>query len=40
MASLNIHVVPLVVTLEGTLYREGVDVQPGEFYRLLAATEN
>jgi hypothetical protein len=39
MAGLNIHVVPLVVTLEGTSYREGVDVQPGEFYRLLAATD-
>ena len=40
MASLNIHVVPLVVTLEGASYREGVDIQPGEFYRLLAATDS
>ena len=40
MASLNIHVVPLVVTLEGSSYREGVDIQPGEFYRLLAATDS
>jgi len=40
MASLNIHVVPLVVTLEGTSYREGVDIQPGEFYGLLAATDS
>ena len=40
MAGLNIHVVPLVVTLEGTSYREGVDIQPGEFYRLLAATDS
>ena len=40
MASLNIHVVPLVVTLDGTSYREGVDIQPGEFYRLLAATDS
>jgi DegV family protein with EDD domain len=40
MASLNIHVVPLVVTLDGKSYREGVDVQPGEFYRLLAATDS
>ena len=39
MAGLNIHVVPLVVTFEGTSYREGVDVQPGEFYRLLAASD-
>ena len=37
---LNIHVVPLVVTLEGESYREGVDIQPGEFYRLLAATDS
>jgi len=40
MASLNIHVVPLVVTLDGKSYREGVDIQPGEFYRLLAATDS
>jgi DegV family protein with EDD domain len=40
VAELNIHVVPLVVTLEGKSYREGVDIQPGEFYRLLAATDS
>jgi DegV family protein with EDD domain len=39
-AELHIHVVPLVVTLEGKSYREGVDIQPGEFYRLLAATDS
>ena len=39
MAELRIHVVPLVVTLEGTSYREDVDIQPDEFYRLLAATD-
>ena len=38
MAELNIHVVPLVVTLDDKSYREGVDIQPNEFYRLLAAT--
>ena len=38
IAELNIHVVPLVVTLEGRSYREGVDIQQEEFYRLLAAT--
>ncbi len=38
MAELNIHVVPLVVTLDDKSYREGVDIQPGEFYPLLAAT--
>jgi DegV family protein with EDD domain len=40
VAKLNIHVVPLVVTLEGKSYREGVDIQPGEFYGLLAATDS
>ncbi|MBU0703165.1 MAG: DegV family protein, partial [Chloroflexi bacterium] len=35
-----IHIVPLVVTLEGKSYREGVDLQPDEFYRLLAATDS
>ena len=36
-AELNIHIVPLVVTLDGKSYREGVDLQPCEFYPLLAA---
>jgi DegV family protein with EDD domain len=40
MAGLNIHVVPLVVTLDGKSYREDVDIQPDEFYRLLAATDS
>ena len=40
VAELRIHVVPLVVTLEGTSYREDVDIQPDEFYRLLAATDS
>ena len=39
LAELNIHVVPLTVILEGKSYREGVDIQPDEFYRLLAATD-
>jgi DegV family protein with EDD domain len=37
---LNVHTVPLVVTLDGKSYREGIDIQPDEFYRLLAATES
>jgi DegV family protein with EDD domain len=37
---LGIHVVPLVVTLDGRSYREDVDIQPDEFYRLLAATDS
>jgi len=39
-AEQNIHVVPLIVTLEGKSYRESVDIQPDEFYRLLAATDS
>jgi len=39
-AALDIHIVPLIVTLEGKSCREGVDIQPGEFYRLLAATDS
>jgi len=38
-ADLNIHIVPLNVTLDGKSYREGVDIQPDEFYRLLAASD-
>jgi len=40
MSALNIHVVPLTVTLGGKSYREGVDIQPVEFYRLLGATSD
>ena len=39
VVELDIHVVPLVVTLDGESYREDVDIQPGEFYRLLAASD-
>ena len=39
-AELGIHIVPLIVTLEGRSYREGVDIQAEEFYRLLAATDS
>jgi DegV family protein with EDD domain len=37
---LDIHTVPLVVTLDGTAYREGVDIEVDEFYQMLAATES
>ena len=40
MAGLDIHLVPLTLTLDGKSYRSGVDIQPDEFYRLLAATES
>lgn len=36
---LNFHVVPLSVTLEDSTYREGVDIQPVEFYELLGGTD-
>jgi len=39
LAELNISVVPLIVTLEGKTYREGVDIVPDEFYRLLETTQ-
>jgi len=35
---LNIHVVPLTVTLEGKTYREGIDIDPEEFYDRLDAS--
>jgi DegV family protein with EDD domain len=40
LAELDIHVVPLVVTLDGQPFRENVDIQSDEFYRLLAATDS
>ena len=35
----NVHVVPLIVSLEGKTYREGVDIAPAEFYQLLEKSE-
>jgi DegV family protein with EDD domain len=40
LAELNIHVVPLVVTVNGQSYREDVDIRSDEFYRLLAGTDS
>ena len=40
MADLNIHIVPLVVTLDGTSYREDIDIQASDFYPLLEATDS
>lgn len=37
---LNIHFAPLRITLEGKTYSSGMDIQPGEFYRLLSETES
>jgi DegV family protein with EDD domain len=39
-AELNIHIVPLIVTLEGKSYHEGVDIHPDEFYSLLGASDS
>ena len=39
-AGLNYHVVPLVVTLDGKSYRENIDIQKDDFYRLLVASDN
>ena len=40
MAGLDIHLVPLVITLDDKSYRSGVDIQPDEFYQLLTATDS
>jgi len=39
MERLNIHMVPLLITLDGKTYRSGEDIQPAEFYKLLDTTE-
>jgi DegV family protein with EDD domain len=40
ITDLNIHIVPLSVTLDGKTYHEGVDIEPEEFYRLLSLTSS
>jgi len=40
LAELNIHIVPLIVSLDGKSYREGVDIEPEAFYRLLAESDD
>jgi DegV family protein with EDD domain len=40
LANLNIHVVPLTITLDGRSYREGIDIDPEDFYQLLASSKN
>jgi DegV family protein with EDD domain len=40
LAELDISVVPLVVTLEGKSYHEGIDITPDEFYPLLEASKH
>lgn len=38
VARYSIRVVPLTLILEGQTYRDGVDIQPDEFYRRLSAS--
>lgn len=40
LADLNIHVVPLVVSLDGKSYREGIDISNEDFYKLLEASNS
>ncbi len=40
LEGLDIHSVPLTFTLNGKTYRSGEDVQPQEFYQMLAATDS
>ena len=39
-AELNIHIVPMNVSLDGKTYREGVDIEPKAFYDFLAKTDS
>ena len=39
-AKFNTHVVPLNVTLDGETYREGIDIEPKDFYDLLEKSGN
>jgi DegV family protein with EDD domain len=39
LAQYDITTIPLVVTMAGRSYRDGVDLSPDEFYRLLAAQQ-
>ncbi len=39
MAGLEIHLAPLLLTLDGQTYHSGVDIQPDEFYALLEASK-
>ena len=40
LADMDIHVVPLTVTLNGKTYHEGVDINPEKLYHLLTTTPN
>jgi len=36
----NIHIVPLVVNIDGEVYRENLDITPKEFYKKMAISKN
>jgi DegV family protein with EDD domain len=40
IAELGCHVMPLTISLDGKDYKSGVDLQPADFYALLANTES
>jgi DegV family protein with EDD domain len=40
MAELNINVVPLMVTLDGKTYRDGMDINRSEFFHLLKSSKD
>jgi len=39
LKGIELYQVPLLITLNGKTYRSGEDIDPGEFYRLLAGSE-
>jgi len=39
-AEYKVHIVPLSVTLDGKSYKEGIDIEPKDFYDILAATDS
>ena len=40
LTGLDLHFIPLTFTLDGKTYRSGEDIQPEEFYKLLASSNN
>jgi DegV family protein with EDD domain len=40
MPKINLHIVPLNITLDGKTYRSGVDIQAKELYELLEKTDS
>jgi DegV family protein with EDD domain len=40
LKELQVHTVPLILTLDNKTYRSGIDIQPAEFYTLLNSTNS